>query len=146
MKDIKERFEENYLLGCIKHKSEYAFYLMPIAWWILNHDKYDPDHKNRKSQFVFRDNINNVLSRDIAAFIKSVEEDKLDNDDLRKALSIVSPEYTYLYFYIDFDNKIFVSAFPDIEVEEYLPEDGWVGKFDNPVNYLPDDLIAIVKR
>lgn len=32
MKSIKERLEENYILGCIKYKNDYQFYIMPIAW------------------------------------------------------------------------------------------------------------------
>lgn len=44
MKNLKERLEDNYLLGGIKFKSKYNIYLMPIAWWILNYKKYDPDY------------------------------------------------------------------------------------------------------
>jgi hypothetical protein len=31
MKELKELFEDNYLLGCIKYNNSYSIYLMPIA-------------------------------------------------------------------------------------------------------------------
>jgi len=146
MKNITQRFEENYLLGCIKYNEKFDFYLMPIAWWILNHDKYDPDNKYRKSEFEFRDDINNVLDEKVPQFLKSIEVDKLRIDELRNVLNEVNKDYTFMYFLIDFDDKIFISAFPDIEVEDYLPDKNWKGMYANPVEKLPKQLKEIFEK
>ncbi len=153
MEDLKQRFENNYLLGCIKHLGQYELYLMPIAWWILNHEKYDPEyHSKRKSvsfetgygpskpEPIFRDNILNVTDERIEDYLSSIKEDKLIFEDLKSILTDISEEYRQIYFFIDFDNKVFINGFFDIEVEDCLPDQIWKGEAGEPVNYLPLDL------
>lgn len=49
-------------------------------------------------------------------------------------------------FRLDFDKKMFVNGFTDMEVEEYLPDESWKGEFGTPVNYLPEEIKAILKH
>jgi hypothetical protein len=134
---IKEKIANSYLLGCIKYKNDFTFYLMPIAYWILNHNKYDPYYNPNDWEYVFRDNILNVDDDKVEGLLKSIDIDKIDltNEEVK--------EYgmgNIFLFFIDFDWKFFVSYFPDISVEEYLPNEKWIGKFDNPIGYLPQNL------
>lgn len=130
MIDIKQKFEEGYILGCIKHKEQCSLYLMPIAYWILNYKKYDPTYNPEDWEFVYRDNILIVSDENIDSYMKAIEIDKIS------PLELPRTEVANLNFYIDFDNKLFVSSFNDIEAEDYLPHDGWRGIYDNPLNYL----------
>jgi hypothetical protein len=114
MDDIKRKFYENYLLGAIKYQGDYNFYLMPIAWWILNYHKYNPNYDATKREEPFRNNVLNVTDSKIDDFVESI------------------------------DSKRFVSSFPDIEVEDYLPDSSWQGIFGNPVEYLPDELKRVL--
>ena len=143
MKSIKQRFEENYLLGGIKYNGVVNFYLMPLAWWILNYKEYDPEIDIRKSQFIFRHNIYNVLDEEIPHFMKCIENDMLATDELVETLPQVKKDFTPMYFFVDFDNKVLTSAFADIEVECYLPTNDWRGEYGNPIYKLPNQLQSL---
>src|SRR5688572_30218055 len=101
MENLLKRFEENYLLGCIKSHGQYTLYLMPIAWWILNYEKYDPEyplkHKSvsyesgygpSKPEPIFRDNILNVSDGEIEAYLNSIKEDELSIKDLELIINV----------------------------------------------------------
>lgn len=77
MIDIKQKFEEGYILGCIKHKEQCSLYLMPIAYWILNYKKYDPTYNPEDWEFVYRDNILIVSDENIDSYMKAIEIDKI---------------------------------------------------------------------
>lgn len=141
MKSIKQRLDENYIIGCIKFKNKYDFYLMPIAWWILNHEKYDPSYKSEEWEYVFRNNILNVLNNQIEDYLNSIQEDKISETDYKSINENFSKEDAQVYFFIDFDKKIYVSSFSDIEVEDYLPDDTWVGKYENPLDHIPKNIL-----
>lgn len=113
---------------------------MPLAEWILNYSIYDPtyDPNDWLESPPFRDNILNVSDDNIGYFIKSIEVNKIDID------SLVMENYRFFdvfLFFVDFDSKTFINYFPDTDVEEYLPDGKWIGKFADPINYLPETLI-----
>ncbi len=136
--NIKQKFEEGYILGCIKYKERCNLYLMPIAYWILNYKKYDPSYNPKDWDFIFRDNVLVVNDDNIDKFIKAIEVDKIDSYELAKS------DVNNMVFYIDFDDKLFVSSFNEIEVEDYLPHSTWRGKYDSPIKYLPPQCIMQV--
>jgi hypothetical protein len=114
---------------------------MPIAYWILNYAKYDPGYnpEDWNDGNVFRDNILNVDDDKIENLIQSIQSEKIDID------SVDLKRYNLgdiFLFFIDFDSKLFISYFDDIDIEEYLPNEEWVGKFENPVHYIPTQIIA----
>jgi len=137
---IQENIDNSYLFGCVKYKENYTFYLMPIAYWILNHIAYDPTYNpdDWKDGFIFRDNILNVEDDNIELFIQAIEVDKIDID------TVNVKEYglgNIFLFLIDFDSKTFISYFDDISIEEYLPNESWIGKFDDPIKYMPKEFV-----
>lgn len=144
MEDLKEKIENNYLLGCIKFKGQYNLYLMPIAWWILNHEKYDLEYDPQKWESEFRGNILNVTDDKIEDFIRNIEVDKVNIDALKSSIPKVSPEFRRFIFFIDLDSKLFVNNFYDIDLESYLPDANWQCKFENPIEYLPEELSVII--
>jgi hypothetical protein len=146
MKNIEQKLEDNYLLGCIKWNNTYSIYLMPIAWWILNYKKYDPAYNPDEWEFVFRDNIYNVTDKDVVKFIQCIEVDKVDFYELKSVLGNIPSEYICIYFFVDFDVNLLISRFNDVEVEEYLPDERWKGMFGNPTDYLPDEIREIFPK
>ena len=158
MKNLVKKFEYNYLLGCIKYNDQYELYLMPIAWWILNYQKYNPGHKlhsvpygmgleSSKPKSDFRDGILNVTENEIVAYINSIKKDRLSMDDL-ESFANVPMEFRYIFFFIDFDRKVFTNGFIDIAIENYLPDQNWKGEAvepGEPVNYLPLELKRIIE-
>ncbi|MDY0903615.1 hypothetical protein [Pedobacter sp. CFBP9032] len=138
MKTFKEKFKQNFILGCIKYNNEFTLYLMPIAWWILNYVKYDPTIQLNESGFKnFRQGVLNVLDNKIQEYLDAIEEDKISNTEYINIVDNFSSEDSRITFFIDFDSKIYVNGFYDIEVKEYLPNESWKGKFDEPMNYIP---------
>lgn len=136
---IQKCIQDSFLFGCVKYRNHYNFYLMPIAFWILNYSKYDPAYNPNDWDNVYRDNILNVTDDNIERFIRSIQIDKVDIDTVDfKKYNLAD----IFLFFVDFDSKAFISFFDDIGVEEYLPDENWFGKFDNPIDYLPETLIA----
>lgn len=141
MKSIKQRLEENYLLGCIKSKNDYQFYLMPIAWWILNYKKYSPSIVQDTSRHSFRNGALNVTNNLLDPFFKSISEDQISVSEVKSMIENFTEEYSKVIFFIDFDEKEYISAFEYIEVETYLPDETWIGKYENPTDYIPKDIL-----
>jgi hypothetical protein len=141
MSELQRKFKENYLVGCIKYKGILNVYLMPIAYWILNHEMYDPEYDPSQWKSIFRDNILNVTDDKIEDFLKSVANKMLKlDDDIKAEIISIPPEYKRIQFYIDFDKKIFISGFVDIEVENYLPDLNWNGELGVPSDFLPNEI------
>lgn len=136
--ELLNRIENNYLFGCIKYKGEYNVYIMPIAWWILNFEAYDPDITMDQSTPAFRNHIYNVKDAMIDKFIDSIEIDKIDINILEHAWTSIALDDRKMQFFIDFDLKIYISAFVEVEAEEYLPDENWVGQIGTPWDFLPD--------
>lgn len=147
MSRIEKKIERDYLFGCIKYKNEYSIYLMPLAEWILNHYKYSPSYNPNEWEYVFRGNILNVTDENVKDFIRAIAVDKIDlkidGQDLQRVLREKEVPFP---FFIDLDNKNYISYFYDIEVETYLPDDTWVGIYDDPMKYLPDDVTRIFTK
>lgn len=137
MKSIQQRLDENYIPGCIKYQNEYQFYLMPIAWWILNYAKYSPSILEDISRQNFRNGAFNITDDKIDPFLMSVSEDQISIQEVKGMIENFPEEYSAIIFFIDFDKKIFISAFDDIEAETYLPDKSWNGKYGNPMEYIP---------
>ncbi|MBW8682701.1 hypothetical protein [Chitinophaga rhizophila] len=127
---IEEKLEQGYFVGCIKYKDEYGLYLMPIAYWILNMHTYDPDYDPSEDEFVFRNNVEVVSDDKILDFFSGIEEYRISYQILRGSGLL------HVIFLIDFDAKLVISWFNDIEVETYLPDKSWRGLFDDPNKYI----------
>lgn len=136
--NLQEKQAQNYLLGSIKHNNQHSYYTMPFAWWVLNHSKYNPTYNPDDWESVFRNNILNVADNEIENYINAIEEDKIYDLTELKTIN-EDPVYTYLYFFIDFDLKTFISHFDDIEIEEYLPDEQWQGFFKDPITFIPEE-------
>ena len=141
--DLIQKLGNDYLLGCIKYNQVYKFYLMPVASWILNYKQYDPLYNPVQWEFVFRDNILNVTDENVSNFLMAIKQYVLDLEYLKAAWNEIPTDLKYLYFLIDFDNKLFVNAFPEIELEKYLPDNKWIGEFNDPKSNLPQILFEL---
>lgn len=141
-RNIQQELDHSYILGCTKYKDEYLFFLMPVIYWVLDVAKYSPDTVNNKN-YVFRDNVLNVLSGDEDAYFKAIDEFKLDPYSVN--LKEYNPDIP-LEFYIDFDSKLYISFFHEIILEEYVPDNTWTGKFDDTLKYVPQEQINRIFR
>ncbi|RYE55748.1 MAG: hypothetical protein EOP48_09545 [Sphingobacteriales bacterium] len=138
-KSLKQRVETDYLIGCIKYKSAYQFYLMPLAWWILDYQTYDPSIL-QEDKFDFRDGIYCVSDNKIEGYLSSISEDRISFSEVQYIKKNWGEEYSQVRVFIDFDERQYISAFFDVSIEDYLPNDQWIGRFDwNLEESLPVD-------
>lgn len=138
--DIKKKIENSFLFGCIKYQDNYTFYLMPIAYWILNYSKYDPTYRSSDWGATFRDDVLNVEEENTESFLKAIKIDKLEADIVRSAKNELANVFL---FFIDFDSKTFVNYFNDVSAEDYLPNEEWIGRFDDPMECLPIGILLM---
>jgi len=144
MENIDKRLKENHLIGCIKYKNDFQFYLMPVAWWILDYESYSPSIL-KEDEFNFRNGIYNVIDDRVEDYLNSINIDKITYSDVKYINQNFSDEYSRIVFFIDFDDKKYINGFFDIDVEEYLPDTAWVGKSDwDPINYFPENLKNLI--
>lgn len=138
MENIEEKFINGYQLGCIKYKGVYNTYLMPVAYWILNCVKYDPNYKPGDWDDVFRNHIYIVTDDSVDEYIKAIDEYLINIAELKK-LNFKDGEVSFV-LYIDFDAKLLINWYLYTEIEDYLPNAEWIGKYENPINNLPLEL------
>src|ERR1700722_6808053 len=140
MDSLKQKFDDNYLLGCIKFEGKSNLYLMPIGWWILNYQKYDPTYNPTDWDHVYRGNVLNVSDDQIGNFFKAIESDKIEVSTLKLEMDKIPLKYFRVQFYIDFDKKIFVNGYREnVEIEDNLPNNTWKGFLGEPSNYIPNE-------
>lgn len=141
--EIEKRLGEDHLLGAVRKGGILYFYLNPVAYWIMDSVSYDPSFKQEDyPDAVFRSNVAVVQSSNAEAFLNAIKEDTITLNEITSYLSANADPRMALVFLIDFDQKIFVSAFPYIETEKYIPSD-WIGKSGLPVDYLAEEIAAI---
>ena len=137
-----ERIKDGYVLGLVIYKDTLMHYMAPSAWFVMNYPKYDPSILTSDERAgEFRDGVLVVDNSTAEAYLKSMQPDAVSLDELRAELPDRKDSLQPV-FLIDFDNHQYVSWYFDIDYEEYVP-DGWEGVFDNPLNYLPDEVKAI---
>ncbi len=141
MKSIQQRLDENYIPGCIRHQKKYRLYIMPIAWWILNYAKYSPSILEDTTRQNFRNGAFNVNDDQIHSFFMSISEDQISISEVKNIIENFRKEYSGITFFIDFDTKEYISTFHDIDIETYLPDKTWTGKYGNPTDYIPKNIL-----
>lgn len=139
---LTERIEDGYVLGLVLYRSKLMMYMAPSAWFVMDYPRYDPSiTASRERSGDFRDGVLVVDDSTVEDYLKSMQEDAVSLDELQAYLP-EKKESLQPIFLIDFDSHRYVSWFFDIDYEEYIPA-GWEGVFDNPLNYLPDEVKAI---
>jgi hypothetical protein len=116
---------------------------MPVIYWILNNYAYNPSFNQSNWEFVFRGNIRNVTDELIPDFLSAIAVDKVDLELDLPEINSIPKENLKLQFYINFDEKVFISSFYDIATEDYLPDGTWKGKFDDVKQFVPDSIRKI---
>jgi hypothetical protein len=137
---IEEHLDVGNLLGCIRHNDLYQYYMLDIADWILNYGKYDPESVD---DVEFRNGLINISDQNIDAYVEYIKDGEVEIAAVSTFLTKNGSDNLFPYFYIDFDNFTFVNTFPNISVEDYLPGDNWVGIYESPIPYLPEEMKII---
>jgi len=61
------------LLGCIKYKNEYHFYMSDITSYTLNYRKYDPEIEDRSPNF--KKGVLNVIEENKLSYLEYLKDD-----------------------------------------------------------------------
>ncbi len=139
---IEEKTEQHYLLGYINHPNESFYCLAPIAYWIFNYSKFDPE--DDQSDLSFRNGIYDINDKNISSFIEEMKKDEIAKEEIIN-YNIKHNGKLKLLFYINTKEKLLVSSFYYSSIEEYIPDD-WKGVYGDPLLYVPKDIIVVWKE
>ncbi|WP_028888340.1 hypothetical protein [Tenacibaculum ovolyticum] len=139
IQEVQDRIDMDDLLGCIKYKNKYHFFLSDITSWVLNYSKYDPTINIRNKNF--KNGILNVEQENKTSYLEYLKDDFFKKDLLDEYQSKMKFMDLHLYFFIDFDINFYVNGYPEnLSPEEYLPNESWKSVINDPVLYLPESL------
>jgi len=136
-------------LGAVCYQGKYRFFLEHTAWWILDYASYDPSFlADGEDNSYFRNGIL-VVDENAEEFLEAMKGAEISLEDLRRLVNqqhkiTLADEDDYrgdlqLVFFVNFDEKLYVSMFFDVTYEEYVPR-GWKGVFDDPLKYVPKEV------
>lgn len=144
---VEEHISNGDVLGIIVDQGLLKIYMAPSIWFVMNYESYYPsameirDRRGRYNGPLFREDVRVVNSLNADVYLNHMEKNILQPKDIIK-IKEKDAESIQPIFLIDFDHHRYVSWFYDIDYEEYIPN-GWEGIFDNPLNFLPDEIKAI---
>lgn len=142
---LKRRIGDGYVLGLMRYQETLMMYMAPSAWFVMDYARYDPSittSDDRSSKF--RDGVLLVDDSTALAYLKAMQPDAISIDELQAELPNRRDPLQPI-FLIDFDSHKYISWYFDVDYEEYIPS-GWEGVFDNPLNYLPNEMREIWGR
>lgn len=133
-------------LGAIKLKGKWYVFYELRGMWVLNHRTYHPSFQSEQYP-DWRPGLLVVNRENADEFINHLreQEKELSIEELPRVRTagfegLGLPELTFV---IDFDEQLFVSAFPEnLAIHEHVPE-GWKGIEDAPLEYVPPELKKI---
>ena len=146
---LEPQYAQNIIVGVI-FQGEWQWYVTDKELWFLDLVKlsnafkskgYDMDDDNSE-----RFGIRFLNEQTAELFLSHIQEYKVEVDDLRqKVLETCSSSEKCdcildmcPVLHIDFDNRILFSMYPEpASYEDYVP-DGWVGKFYDFTNKIPN--------
>lgn len=144
-------YAENIIVGII-YKNQFSWYITEKSFWVLDYEKNMNEYiENGYGNLIFegflnsRLNIPIVNSKTVDNFLEKIAEYKTETQELKDFVFNKIIEDTILELapslFVDFDNKILYSNYPEmLPFERYVPE-GWIGEFKDFVDYLPKDEI-----
>lgn len=132
------------LLGCIKYKNEYHFYMTDITSYTLNYKEYDPEIESRDPNF--KKGLLNITEENKSKYLEYLKDEYFSIEIIEAYIKKNGSEGLTIYFFIDFDINFYVNGYPEnLSPEEYLPDDSWTAKINGPMLYLPESLRKIWK-
>ena len=139
---IEEKINHDFVTGIVRFNETFHFFFMPPIYWVTDSDYYDPEYsEGNVSDKAFRGGVGKIDVSNANLYLSSINEDSIDANWIRENLAIHG-ENILPVFYVDIDNYVFVSRFYDLDYEEHVAPK-WKGVYDNPLNYLPDNIKQI---
>ena len=132
---------ENIIVG-VKWKGEFNWYVSEKEMWFMNETKFSLTEEQRAMLVEIPDDpryqLEIVDENTVDIFMPRIEKFKVPVDELCELLefNILTEEFEDAYFdflpslYIDFDEKLIVSMFPEPTSFEYYTPDGWEGRYE----------------
>lgn len=159
MERVTPEYCENIIVAAV-YKKHFEWYVTPRELWRLDYGKWHEMWRsyyirNGKSEEQFehdcgtierlsqcRWGISILDEKSAGKFFGHIYKCAYSPDELR-SLRVITPDEDKdsfcPMFYVDFDNKEFISCCPEpLNLEEYVPE-GWTGKYEQFTHRIPSD-------
>lgn len=128
------------LLGAVKYDTKWQFYYADLLMWILDYPAYNPNFNPADEMFSWRGGLEIIDSENALAFCKLLGEFEVPASKIPFVTYSSNGYKAEIYFMVNFDEKLYVSGWSEnIALEEYIPN-GWIGKFDDPYLYIPEEI------
>lgn len=101
-----------------------------LAELILDYRKYDPEFANDPSAHSFRGGVLTATSDNASTFLRALRARELSMAEAA-AMAETDASDRELLALIDFDSKLYIHAYYDLPLENYVP-DGWRGVLGDP--------------
>jgi hypothetical protein len=135
----------NEYIGLVCSAGVWRCFTGMLAEWILDYRAYDPSYDPTKWPDTPRNQLLQVGVDQAVEFQLIFEERELTKQGIQYILSTVGAPRAYPIAAVDFDTRRYVNGFYDLALEEYVPA-GWISVFDDPLQYVSEDLRILWKN
>ncbi len=145
---LKPKYAQNIIVG-VKTSSQFSWYLTERDVWILDIMKYKESYEKNGFSFdidfalSLRNNISVVNEENHDLYLEEYTDYIILSSELKKLVEHHDYESTILELrpslYIDFNQKILLSLYPELlPFENYVP-DNWIGTREDFTSYIPEE-------
>lgn len=129
------------LIGVVISQGKWGIYHAYLGEWIMDYARYDPSYDAAADGKKFRNGLLVVDDSSIRAYLEWLEPYSVSLVDLSEFAHSHGFSKARPVFLVNFDEHLFVTGFYDVAIEGYVPQ-GWRGVYADPVEHLPQELIA----
>ncbi len=136
-------YADKIIVSIVKDKL-FSWKITDRDWWFLDYNKLERAYQDKGFDVVIDASARfgiKVLENDTAeAFMKKTKFFSVTKEELREMIQESKKEEILAFIpsiYVNFDEKIFISFYPEPEsFEEFVP-DGWKGDYYNFMDLIP---------
>lgn len=134
-------YAENIIVGTV-HDKKWVWYVSEVDTWILDSDKFSRAFGQFDVSNTFDWNNENAVEK----FLYEINDESVEKYELSELLSRKLPVYDWddlIEFcpslYVNFDEKILKSLYPEnTKFEEFVP-DKWTGHYEDFLSEIPNE-------
>jgi hypothetical protein len=139
-----EDIDSDDLIGAVKYKANWRFFICTVAEWILDYSTYDPSFSPSHSKVVFRNNLLKVDEVNVSQFLEAIQEYEISYSELEELIKKNNINDWPLQIVVDFDEMIYINGFSEIGLHEYIPSH-WRGFEGLPLEFVPENIKKLWK-
>ena len=148
---IEPLYAKNIIVG-IKKDNKFNWYITDAELWYLDENKLESAYKILNIEIYGetvleeRKGIRILNEENASEFLSRIEKNKSDTIEIRNMLldkkksSVIDDLLDFQpALFVDFDDKILYSMYPEPASYEYYVPEGWLGKYESFEVFIPNE-------